>query len=152
MNAEFKVRALTSGDAAAVAMIESQCPEAAQWGEDGYRQIDTNGTSGWAWQEGRALAGFILVRVVGDEMEILNLAVEPAARRKGIASRLLSTALENGSKRGVDRVYLEVRETNQGARAFYTTRGFEVAGRRKAYYSTPVEDALVLVLTVRKYQ
>jgi ribosomal-protein-alanine N-acetyltransferase len=90
--------------------------------------------------------GFVLVRALADEMEILNLAVDPNAHRQGIGGRLVQQAIEEVRRAGVKRVYLEVRESNAAARAFYSNAGFTELRRRKNYYSQPVEDALLLVL------
>lgn len=145
MDADLPIRPLRSNDSAAMSRLEVMCPEAAHWGEESYRQIGESGLRGFAAGESGSLVAFILIRVVADEMEILNMAVEPAARRKGIASRLLEEALRNGGESAPARAYLEVRESNAGARAFYMFMGFVESGRRKDYYSQPVEDAIVLV-------
>jgi ribosomal-protein-alanine N-acetyltransferase len=93
--------------------------------------------------------GFVLVRAVADEMEIMNLAVDPDSRLQGIARRLLADAIDEVRRADVKRVYLEVRESNSAARAFYSSAGFVEQGRRKNYYSHPAEDALLLALRLR---
>jgi ribosomal-protein-alanine N-acetyltransferase len=77
-------------------------------------------------------------------MEILNLAVEAALRRRGVASRLLEAALAFARVAGVKTAFLEVRSSNAGAIALYEGHGFAPAGHRPRYYSDPPEDALVL--------
>jgi ribosomal-protein-alanine N-acetyltransferase len=139
------VRPLGREDAAALAALESRCAGAARWGEAGYQCIGMNGVGGWAAVCGDAVLGFILVRSVADEMEILNLAVDPDARRQRIGARLAAQEIEEARRFNVKRVYLEVRESNSGARAFYSSAGFIEQGRRKNYYSQAGEDALVLV-------
>jgi ribosomal-protein-alanine N-acetyltransferase len=105
---------------------------------------------GWVAQSaGRArqhdaIAGFIAVRCVADEMEILNLAVAPESRRQGIAAQLFEQAMQYARAHGVRRIYLEARETNASALAFYAAKGLELTGRRTRYYTHPVEDALLL--------
>jgi len=143
---DFLIRALGHEDAGAVAALESRCVAAARWGEAAYRDIETGGITGWAATRGRVLVGFVLVRAVADEMEILNLAVDADERRQRIGARLIEQAIEEVRRAHVKRVYLEVRESNSVARAFYSSAGFAEQGRRKNYYSQPVEDALVLVL------
>jgi ribosomal-protein-alanine N-acetyltransferase len=143
---EFVIRALMVKDAGDLAALESRCVGVARWGEAGYRDIGANGIIGWAATRGNVVLGFILVRAVADEMEILNLAVDPDSRRQGIARRLLTHAIEKVQREDVERVYLEVRESNSAARAFYSSAGFAEQGRRKNYYSQPPEDALLLVL------
>ena len=95
-----------------------------------------------------SLCGFIAVRCAADEMEILNLAVLPESRRQGIARTLLDAAVANAGDRDVQRIYLEVRESNAVAIAFYRAMGFDQTGRRSKYYSSPVDDALVFLRVV----
>lgn len=95
--------------------------------------------------------GFILVRTVADEAEILTLAVRPGARRRGIGARLVETAARRAATSGATRVFLEVAEDNVPARGLYGRLGFEAAGRRPRYY--PRADgsavaALILVLNL----
>ena len=143
---EFVIRGLTPEDSVAIADLESRCVGAANWGEAAYREIGANGMIGWAAARENVVLGFILVRVLADEMEVFNLAVDPNERRKGIAARLLELSIESAKHARVKRVYLEVRESNSGARAFYASKKFEERWRRKNYYSQPAENALVLVL------
>lgn len=88
--------------------------------------------------------GYILGRVIVDEAEILSIATRPSRRRAGIGRDLLGEALKAMAQRGAHAVWLEVRRSNQAARALYQSAGFVAAGLRKGYYRRPVEDALVL--------
>lgn len=95
--------------------------------------------------------GFILIRVVADEAEILTLAVRPEARRRGLAAGLVQTAAVRAAALGGERLFLEVADDNAAARALYARCGFTEAGRRRAYY--PAEgggrtDALILALNL----
>src|SRR5690242_6229474 len=90
------------------------------------------------------LAGYAIAWRVLEEGELANLAVDPSARRCGIGGRLLDATLEELGRREVKAVYLEVRESNTGARMLYASRGFAAVGRRARYYRAPEEDALVL--------
>ena len=95
--------------------------------------------------------GFVLIRAVADEAEILTLAVRPAARRKGLGARLVRAATARATAIGATRMFLEVAEDNAPARALYRALGFEAAGRRPRYYSRaegPAVDALLLVLNL----
>ncbi len=74
--------------------------------------------------------GFILLRVVADEAEILTLAVSPAARRRGLGARLVREGAAVAAARGAARLFLEVAGTNAAALALYTRAGFTEAGRR----------------------
>ncbi len=96
--------------------------------------------------------GFILIRAVADEAEILTLAVRPAARRKGIAARLTADAAAAARSLGALRLFLEVAEDNAPARALYAALGFQPAGRRRGYYARkdgPGADALILALNFK---
>jgi ribosomal-protein-alanine N-acetyltransferase len=88
--------------------------------------------------------GFCSVWRVADELHINNLAVLPEFRRAGIGSALLHHVLRHGAESGAQRATLEVRQSNDAARLLYERFGFTVASVRRAYYSKPVEDALVL--------
>lgn len=92
------------------------------------------------------IAGYICVNHILDEAHIMNLAVHPGFRRLGIATRLLKEALKELKRKGADFFYLEVRSSNLAARKFYERSGFRVVGRRKNYYQSPEEDALLMTL------
>lgn len=99
-----------------------------------------------------AADGFILMRTVLDETEILTLAVAPAARNQGLGARLVSDGLDAAARDGAARAFLEVAEGNAAARALYARAGFVEVGRRPAYYARsdrPAEDALLLALNLR---
>ena len=96
--------------------------------------------------------GFILMRVVADEAEILTLAVRPAARRAGQGAQLVGEGLVAAAARGAVRVFLEVADDNAAARALYARAGFVEAGRRPGYYAGADgerRDALLLALNLR---
>ena len=88
--------------------------------------------------------GFCSLWRVLDELHVNNLAVAYAYRRRGIATSLLTFVLNEGARLGAHRATLEVRRSNDAARRLYERLGFVAAGVRRAYYSNPVEDALVL--------
>ena len=90
------------------------------------------------------LVGFCSLWLVVDEIHINNIAVAPAHRRTGVATTLLAHAMGEGARLGAVRATLEVRRSNDAARLLYERFGFSVTGVRRAYYSKPVEDALVL--------
>jgi ribosomal-protein-alanine N-acetyltransferase len=90
------------------------------------------------------ILGFCSFWRVMDELHINNLAVAPEHRRRGVATALLGFVLNEAQKLGVRRATLEVRRSNDAARHLYERFGFAAAGVRRAYYSNPVEDAIVL--------
>ena len=90
--------------------------------------------------------GFILCRGVADEAEILTLAVDPAARRKGVAKALVEAAAGMARTLGAELLYLEVAADNQAAILLYEKTHFAWAGLRKGYYArqTGAMDAIVM--------
>ncbi len=94
------------------------------------------------WQ----LWAYIIFWVAGDEMHILNLAVHPEHRRRGIAWNLLREAISQAREQGARVAWLEVRPSNSAARALYESFGFEEVGRRPGYYDDTKEDAILLAL------
>ena len=95
--------------------------------------------------------GFILIRSVADEAEILTLAVDPAARRQGVGARLVREGAAEAAARGATRLFLEVADDNAAALALYAGAGFIEAGRRPGYYARPDgsrQDALILALNL----
>ncbi|WP_439476400.1 ribosomal protein S18-alanine N-acetyltransferase [Brevundimonas sp.] len=93
--------------------------------------------------------GFILIRAVADEAEILTLAVRPEARRQGLGARLVREGATAAASRGATRLFLEVADDNTAALALYARAGFAGAGRRPGYYARPDggrQDALILAV------
>jgi ribosomal-protein-alanine N-acetyltransferase len=97
-----------------------------------------------ARDETGTILGFCSFWRVVDELHINNLAVAVAHRRRGIGTALLMHVLAEGVRFGAHRATLEVRRSNEGARRLYERLGFAVSGVRRAYYTNPVEDALLL--------
>jgi ribosomal-protein-alanine N-acetyltransferase len=97
-------------------------------------------------REGEEIAAFVAWRAVsldeteGNEFEILQLETNAAFRRRGFARKLIRRFLEQNP----GNVFLEVREGNVAARQLYEKEGFTEIGRRREYYSAPLEDAIVL--------
>jgi [ribosomal protein S18]-alanine N-acetyltransferase len=123
-------------DLPAVAAIQAASPGAARWDPADYLNYDFRVAMG-----GNSVAGFLVARaLLPDEMEILNLAVHPDARRQGVAR-----ALFEGLIRGFSgSIFLEVRESNAGAHEFYKALGFHEVTRRPRYYDNPLETAIVM--------
>ena len=127
------VRPAREDDRAAIAAIRNASPEASSWDPFDYDVTVAELDGG--------VVGFLVVRrVAPDELEILNLAVAPSSRRKGVARGLVLTVLE--SLYGA--VFLEVRESNSAARQFYKSIGFSELNRRPAYYPDSQEAAIVM--------
>jgi ribosomal-protein-alanine N-acetyltransferase len=90
------------------------------------------------------LVGYVVALVMADEAEIADVAVEPSARRRGVARVLLERISADAAEAGVRALYLEVRESNSAARGLYHSLGFTQVGLRRGYYQHPSEDALLL--------
>ena len=89
---------------------------------------------------------YLIFWVVLDEMHILNLAVHPEHRRRGLARQLLAEGLAQARTLGAELAWLEVRTSNLAARSLYESFGFREVGRRPRYYDDTQEDALLLTL------
>jgi ribosomal-protein-alanine N-acetyltransferase len=131
-----EIRSGQPGDLGDIDRIQTASPEAAQWRASDYLSYDLRVST-----FGGSVAGFLVVRENGPgEWEILNLAVAPEYRRRGIARKLVESfqTSVNGC------VFLEVRESNDAARKFYNSMGFQEVSRRHEYYKTPPEAAIVM--------
>ncbi len=125
-----------AGDLEAVAAIQEASPGAAGWKVADYLEQDFL----VAVAENRVV-GFLVARSVAeDEREILNVAVRPDFRRKGVARALFERAMQNFS----GSIFLEVRESNGAAIQFYKSLGFKELSRRVGYYDSPAESAIVM--------
>ena len=149
------LRRMIAADLSAVLAIQQASPGSAQWSAAQWQAFlspeqDTSnkqlraGSYAWTARTEGVLAGFLAALFSGQEMEILNVAVVPSARRRGTAARLLERALAAARTSGAERAWLEVRASNSGAIAFYERSGFVETGRRQNYYSEPAEDAVLL--------
>lgn len=94
------------------------------------------------------LVGYILVWFILDEAHIANIAVAPMFRFLGLGSYLLRLVIDQALDRSIRWIGLEVRESNEAARALYQRHGFRVTGRRPRYYSDNREDALIMTLAL----
>ncbi len=145
--ARSAIRALRPEDAAAVAEILLQAPEAVFWPEASVKDaLGWKESLGIVSEAAGKVSGFLIGRQVGDEAEVLNLAVAPDNRRRGEGGLLLRAAVVEFRKRGVQRVFLEVRESNAAGIAFYENHSFSRTGRREGYYRDPIEAAIVMEL------
>ena len=136
------LRPAGEADLEAILRIQEASPEASQWAPREYLALDCTVA---VWRADNAVAGFLASRQTAQgaaqgEREILNLAVDPSARRKGVARRLLEEEL----RRAEGSWFLEVRESNPVAIALYEGAGFCRVGRRKEYYNDPSESGIVM--------
>jgi [ribosomal protein S18]-alanine N-acetyltransferase len=141
-----RIREFVPNDSAAIIKIAAAEPKIAQWSADAYAQLTSNGYSAWVAErtDSGEIVGFIVVRLVLPEAEILNLAVNPENREQGVATSLLEVVLANLQKGKAMRLYLEVRPSNTPAISFYQKHLFTLAGVRPNYYREPAEAALLM--------
>jgi ribosomal-protein-alanine N-acetyltransferase len=91
------------------------------------------------------ILGYMVAWVIADEAHLANLATAPAARRRGVAQRLVDDLLDEALRRGARMVLLEVRRSNLAAQQLYRKNGFYTTMIRREYYRDNLEDALVMV-------
>lgn len=116
------------------------------------RELEVPHSSFWVVDESERIAGFLVFWVVYDEVHILNLAVHPDFRRRGVANSLLAALMKEAQENDMTSVTLEVRASNAAAQALYAGFGFDQIGRRKGYYADNSEDALVLAAIIEERQ
>ena len=128
----------------AVAQLE-QVNFSMPWSENVLQAELDNPLSLWlvALDDGQVV-GYIGSQIVPDEADMMNLAVQDAYRRQGIARELVSKLLARLKEMNVRSLTLEVRASNVPAIALYEALGFQEVGRRPGYYKKPKEDALIL--------
>lgn len=97
---------------------------------------------------GGEVVGHAAVWFAADEGELGDIAVDPDWRRRGVGTELVEAALREARRRGVQQLFLQVRESNGPALRLYERAGFRKVGRRPDYYRSPREDALVLLRSV----
>ncbi len=128
----------------AIAALETVCfPE--PWSADALNLFLKEEAVAFAALENGDLLGYIGMLLAPGEGQILNLAVFPKARRRGVAKGLVARLIAEAAARGLGSLSLEVRVSNAPAIRLYESFGFGVAGLRKNFYRHPAEDALVMV-------
>ena len=94
--------------------------------------------------------GYAVCWTIAGESHLLNIAVHPARRGKGIGRALLSECIRRAARAGASLIFLEVRAGNEAAERLYRSMGFVSRGIRKGYYTDTGEDAILLDREVRK--
>ena len=90
------------------------------------------------------IRGYLGIWCTPEEGDLCNMAVAGDARRQGVATMLLAEGLQECRRRGLERILLEVRESNTAARQLYQQQGFRAVGVRRGYYTAPSEDAVIM--------
>ena len=140
----MKIVPMTEEHVGAVAALEAVC-FSDPWIEAAVRSELENELSYWLGAvEDNAVIGYIGSQTVLGEADIMNVAVAPEHRRKGIAKQLLIRLQDDLSRNQVYSLTLEVRASNLPAITLYEALGYIQVGRRPNYYHKPKEDALIL--------
>ena len=140
----MKIVPMNEGHVAQVAELEKVC-FSDPWSENSVRSELSNPLSVWlVAEENGVVRGYVGSQTVLDETDMMNIAVHPDFRRKGIAAALISELVGQLKERGSHILRLEVRESNAPAIALHESLGFAQLGLRKNYYRNPKENALIL--------
>ena len=135
---------MTEDHVPSVAALEAVC-FADPWSEKSVASELSNPLSFWLVAvAGDVVAGYVGSQTVMGETDMMNVAVHPDYRRRGIAKTLIEALIQGLKERESHCLTLEVRASNEPAISLYTELGFLEAGRRKNYYRNPKEDALIL--------
>lgn len=153
----MRVRQANAADVPAMMDLDRESPTAAHWSRQQYEDlflITSDRSKHFAWvveDEAEALSGniareilaFLAAQRVDAEWELENIVVAGTARRRGLGARLLAELIAHARAEQGSHIFLEVRESNQSARALYRKLGFEETGLRKSYYFDAPEDAIL---------
>jgi [ribosomal protein S18]-alanine N-acetyltransferase len=162
-----RLRPANIADVPAMINLERQSPPAAHWSRQQYERLfvdprqqpsepfvliapddDESEPQPENISSPPGILAFLVARRVDTEWELENIVVAEAARRRGVGEGLLSAFIAHARGGRGNRIFLEVRGSNQAARALYLKAGFEEAGLRKSYYLSPVEDAILCRLSL----
>lgn len=140
-----KIRPMYAADAENVSILEKQI-FSQPWTKKGFLDsLKLENTVFLLAEEEETLLGYIGMYAALEEGEITNAAVAPDERRRGIGAMLIQRLLEEAAQRGLTRLVLEVRASNENAIRLYERHGFQKCGIRKGFYEFPKEDAYIMV-------
>ena len=142
---------MTAADLDAVVAIEQDVyPH--PWTRGNFRDSLAAGYQCWVAECGGAIAGYCVVAMAADEAHLLNMSIAAPWQRRGIGREVLGFVLRLAREAGSARILLEVRPSNEAARALYTAAGFAAIGTRRDYYPAGGgrEDAIVLQLELQQ--
>ena len=138
------IEAMTSAHVPQIAELEKLC-FSDPWSEKSIGSELSCRLSVWLVAlEGERVVGYVGSQTVIDETDMMNIAVHPDYRRRGIAEALVAGLEEKLKQRGSRALTLEVRDSNVPAITLYENLGFQQVGLRKNYYRNPKEDARIL--------
>ena len=138
------IESMTSAHVSQIAELEKLC-FSDPWSEKSIETELTCRLSAWLVAlEGEQVVGYVGSQTVIDESDMMNIAVHPDFRRRGIAEALVAALEAALRQRGSRALTLEVRDSNVAAITLYEKLGFSQVGLRKNYYRNPREDARIL--------
>ncbi|MEQ8230934.1 MAG: ribosomal protein S18-alanine N-acetyltransferase [Gammaproteobacteria bacterium] len=145
----LRIRPMADDDIPGVLVIERRSYDF-PWSATIFSDCLRVGYCCWVLDAGTALAGYGIMSVAAGESHILNICIDPDARGRGLARRLMAHLLDTAREHAAQVAYLEVRPSNEVARGLYATLGFHHVGTRTDYYPAPDgrEDAYVLSLAL----
>jgi len=161
-----RLRRANTADIPALMDLERDSQAAAHWSREQYQGIlgtesgeqgperlalvaeDDGGAAGRRSAAFPEILAFLIAHSVDAEWELENIVVAGTARRRGVGTRLLGEFVAHARAKSGSAVFLEVRQSNQSARALYRKVGFKETGLRKSYYTDPPEDAILCRLSL----
>jgi ribosomal-protein-alanine N-acetyltransferase len=142
-----EIRSAVLNDVEAILAIERLAPSAAHWTAEQYnKMVDSHSGVVLVAKAAGKLGGFICGKVFAGEWEIENVVVGAEFLRRGVADELMRSLIQRARSEAASAILLEVRESNRPARGLYLKHGFGETGRRRSYYNSPPEDAILYTL------
>ncbi|MED5535498.1 MAG: ribosomal protein S18-alanine N-acetyltransferase [Pseudomonadota bacterium] len=148
-----RIRSMLPADLKAIAIVE-QASYKFPWSIGIFRDCMLAGYQGLVLDISGVIGGYAIMSIAAGEAHILNLCVHPEYQQMGYGGQLLGNILVEAERVGVERVFLEVRPSNEAAIKLYRSAGFEQIGVRPSYYQAngSREDAVIFAATLRDTQ
>lgn len=144
----MQIRPMTKEDCAQVAAIEA-VSFSVPWSLRAFTDtVEKANFRYFVAEEAGEILGYCGFLYVLDEAEIPNVCVKASARKQGVGKQMMNVLIEEAAKLGMAVLYLEVRESNHGARRLYESLGFVENGIRKNFYEQPTENAVLMSKTL----
>lgn len=131
----------------AVAEIEKLC-FSSPWSENSLGMLTRDGGRAFVVTVDGQVVAYGGMLTVLDEGQVTNIATHPSFRRRGFARAVTEALISCGRTEGLESIYLEVRRSNLSAISLYESCGYRAIGERKNFYSDPVEDAILMKITL----
>ena len=139
----MRIRELCREDLPALRILEDRCFSDA-WSDGILRDLpDSSYDRCRVLEDGAKVIGYVNIRVLGDEAELMRICILPEYRGQGLSAGLLESGMEDMIRCGAKEATLEVRAGNLPAVRLYEAHGFVLEGYRKNYYRDPKEDAAI---------